>query len=488
MQSDLKLECSPIQCCVCCGRADLRKYLDLGLQPLANDFRKRAYTVEECAQLSYPLGLSFCQGCWHSQLTHCVDRAAMFSDYAYASATSRTLKRYFDWFAACLSAGLATVGVEEHLGGIRSVSPDDQAVFALKDHSDRHFRVLEVAANDGSLIRALRAQGIDAIGVDPAVNLVHQAQSEGLPIVLGTWPESASRVADFYQEAESAGRIRLKNNGLTGHRYPGFDVIVCLNVLAHVCQPLDFLTVCRAHLNPGGVVIVQTSQARMLSRGEFDTCYHEHVSFFNSYSMHALAERAGLSIIKTLLVDIHGDSALWFLGAKGAPCLDVSSAFSVGDFFIDEDLRGFEVSIGVSESNTYESFAEKTQVLIERLRNIVYDYKRRGHEIVFVGAAAKAITMLHATGVVPDRLVDEAPLKIDTFPPALDVRVEALASLQTLRRPALFVISAWNFLDELKRKICAVGVPSQSVFYSYFPSERLVGVEETFQESFRKAG
>lgn len=438
------ISCSAVERCVCCGSEVFRRTLDLGRQPLANAFRKSSSPAEENSRKGFqqdeqqdrqqgrqqdhpqdhPLALQTCLSCWHSQLTHCVDRNAMFTDYAYASGTSNTLRSYFSWFASSLRRGL----------GLRKA------------------RVLEIAANDGSLIRALQACGVEAIGIDPAANLVIPARREGLPVMPGTWPRDASLLGS-----------------------EPYDVILGLNVLAHVCDPLQFLQGCAARLGENGVVVVQTSQARMFSRGEFDTCYHEHFSFFNTRSMQRLAARAGLAVQRSMLVGIHGDSALWFLGRSEQHARDLASAFTEGEFYLPEDLQDFEASCGIFEESTYHRFAERTQTLLAKLRMVVQEHRSRGYLVVFVGAAAKAITVLHASGIVPDRFLDEAPLKIGAFVPGLDLRVEALEVLRSLHRPALLVITAWNFRAELVDKIRRIGIASASVFYTYFPEELMLG-------------
>lgn len=124
-----------IKKCLCCGAEELRLVLNLGVQPPANSYTQTAYEkVEE-----HPLGLYICGRCWHAQLSFCVDRREIFDRYAYVSGTSETLNRFFKWFAASLAAPMPTGA-----------------------------RVLEIAANDGSLIKEMQAVGLDCVGLDPA--------------------------------------------------------------------------------------------------------------------------------------------------------------------------------------------------------------------------------------------------------------------------------------------------------------------------------
>ncbi len=400
--------------CLCCGSANLKLVLDLGVQPPAN-----SYTLTETERVEeYPLGLNLCESCWHAQLSFCVDRREIFDRYAYVSGTSGTLNRFFKWFAKSLASRLPAGA-----------------------------RVLEIAANDGSLIKEMQAVGIDCVGVDPAHNIVEKARSEDLPIVCGYWPSASDQL-------------------------PGqFDAIVCMNVVAHVDDPQAFIKACHAKLKPGGVLLIQPSQARMFGNYEFDTCYHEHISFFNTRSMSILAESVGLKLLSTALVKIHGDSPIYMLCHPDAPADDaLLGAFSNGDFSIAEDLFDYEAKIQLFDHATYDAFREHANSVVQGLVEEVARRREQGFEVVFVGAAAKAMTVVNAGGIRPDRFLDESPMKIGLHAPGIGTLIEGLEVCRLLSRPAFFVITAWNFRQELATKLRAIGVPEGSVIYSYFPS------------------
>jgi SAM-dependent methyltransferase len=392
--------------------------MDLGKQPPANSFtRNKLDKVEE-----YPLGLNVCRRCWHAQLSFCVDRQEIFDRYAYISGTSGTLNRFFKWFASCLAEHLPTSA-----------------------------RVLELAANDGSLIKEMQAAGIDCIGVDPARNIVEKAQAEGLPIVCGYWPEAAVQ--------------------LSGQ----FDVIVCMNVLAHVEDPKAFIEACRTKLKPGGILLIQPSQARMFGNHEFDTCYHEHISFFNTRSISVLAESVGLRLVSSALVKIHGDSPIFMLCHPDAPAeASLLNAFRHGDFAIAEDLPEYENKIQLFDWTTYDAFCIHANAVVQSLAKEVSHRREQGFEVVFVGAAAKAMTVVNAGDIRPDRFLDESHLKIGLYAPGIGTLIEGLEVCQQLTRPTFFVITAWNFRQELAAKLRVLGVPQGSIFYSYFPTPEIL--------------
>jgi SAM-dependent methyltransferase len=404
----------PLEKCLCCASPSLRLVLDLGMQPPANSYTQST----EVKVAEFPLGLNVCNACWHAQLTYCVDRREIFDQYAYVSGTSKTLGKFFTWFADGL-ARMLPAGAN----------------------------VLELAANDGSLIREMQRAGLSCIGVDPAANITALAQAEGLPIVCGYWPSVATQIDGQ------------------------FDAIVCMNVLAHVDDPLTFLVGCKEKLRAGGVILVQPSQARMFENSEFDTVYHEHISFFNTRSMAQLAARAGLRLVDSVLVKIHGDSPVYMLQHADAPAVSgLRSAFMQGDFAIDEDLVEYETRARLYDWSTYDRFRAKARSVIDGVVESVEQQRAAGRVIVFVGAAAKAMTVVNSSDAIrPDVFLDENLLKIGLYAPGCATHIEPLDACSKLSKPAFFVLSAWNFRYELAAKLRAAGVPDGSVFYSYFP-------------------
>jgi 2-polyprenyl-3-methyl-5-hydroxy-6-metoxy-1,4-benzoquinol methylase len=400
-------------CCLACGSEALRTVLDLGSQPLANQLLDGA----EQAFAAYPLALLSCDDCGHGQLSHFVDPDRLFSHYLYASGTSQTLNEYFAWFA-------------EHAA--RLVAPGGQ--------------VLELASNDGSLMVQLRDRGLRVRGVDPARNLVEQARARGLEAVCDFWPTTA------------LGSDR-------------FDLVIAQNVLAHTRTPLPFLTKVAEVLSERGICLVQTSQAGMLSNGEFDTVYHEHASFFTTNSLRALAGRAGLTLQRVCLVDIHGTSFLFMLSRPNHPPA-LEGAFASGRFAMASDAGALGPELDGSTSElrpAYLRFAERARSRMAEVKRELDQRRAQGDLICLVGAAAKAITFVRAAGIQPDAIFDEAPLKIGRFVPGFARPIAPLAETAGIDRPCTFVLSAWNFRTELERKVRALYTRATPRFLVYFP-------------------
>jgi len=410
-------ECQPVSRCLACDHAGLALALDLGAQTLANDYLPEASD----AAIRYPLALTHCPTCGHGQLSHFVSPERLFGHYLYASGTSQTLLRYFDWFAqAC-----------------RSVAPEGS-------------RVLDIASNDGSLLQTLKAAGFDVLGIDPARNLAHAAQERGLPTLCDFWPSD--------QIAPNAR----------------FDLVVGQNVLAHTPTPHAFLQAVQRHLSPTGLCLIQTSQAQMLDNGEFDTIYHEHHSFFTPRSMAVLAQRSGLALRAVHLVAIHGNSWLFVLSHPRAPVATTgpwdTPPFGLGRLAATELLAlPGPAPDAATLAQPYAEFRARALARIQAVQAHIAQHQAQGTRICFVGAAAKAVVFMQAAGIVPDAILDEAPLKIGQFIPGLPTPVQAFTDVVDMAGACLFVIAAWNFRVEIEAKIRRLRPSGGDVFLSYFP-------------------
>jgi 2-polyprenyl-3-methyl-5-hydroxy-6-metoxy-1,4-benzoquinol methylase len=379
---------SPQDTCLACGSARLVDLIDLGVQPHANDF-------SDTLQLKFreSLRLRGCRDCGHAQQAVFVRPEILFADYHYASGTSRSLKQYFDHYAAELAARLG---------------PDT--------------RILEVACNDGSFLDSLAAAGFKALrGVDPAGNIVATARAKGLDVDV-----------DFFNQAYAAAHPQRH------------DLIVGQNVLAHTPDPLDLLRAAAAVLADDGEIHIQTSQANMLFNGEFDTIYHEHYSFFGAHSMRTLAQRAGLVLVSLSYPDVHGTSFRFVLKKSGS-----------ADAAVTERLA-YEQQHGLLDGRCFAAFSALAQDRVSRFRQHLIEWHGQGRAVVGVGVAAKSVTFFNYAGVFPDHVVDEAPLKIGKYLPGSPVRVAPLTGVGDYPQGTVFVVGAWNFFNELKAKIAAV--------------------------------
>ncbi|MFA5956424.1 class I SAM-dependent methyltransferase [Hyphomicrobium sp.] len=404
--------CERQRTCIVCG-GDVTPLLDLDVQPPANMLLANAGEPYE----AFPLGFANCPSCTHGQLTHFVDPAKLFKHYLYASGTSGTLKAYFEWFADTL------------LRASRSGA-----------------RVLEIASNDGSLLGVLESRGFDAIGVDPAENLNRVAAAAGRKVVTGFFPEA-------------------RPEGL-------FDIIIAMNVAAHTPDPASFMRGVRECLAPGGIAIIQTSQALMIANGEFDTVYHEHYSFYTVASMARLAENSGLRVEASKLTSVHGTSLLSFLRRAdddvGLFAFEESAPFSVAwpsptPPFLSSKLTGSDAD------EAYAKFATGAKSAMQSAAEAVARHQAAGRKVALVGVAAKALTFIRAARILPDIYLDEAPLKVGLTIPGTSRPIEPLHKAADIAADTTFLIGAWNFADELMQKITKLSGDTSPKFVVYFP-------------------
>jgi 2-polyprenyl-3-methyl-5-hydroxy-6-metoxy-1,4-benzoquinol methylase len=389
----------PLNKCVACDGTSLTPFLDLEMQPLVNNFHTGDGGGHE-----YQLGLNLCTNCWHTQIPVTVDPSLMFEDYIWVTGTTQTLRDYSKWFAS-------------HVAN-RSGNGNTSST------------VLDIASNDGTQLDAFKELGWKTFGVDPAKNLESEVSARGHTIVVDFWP------VDLGQK---------------------FDVITAQNVCAHTPDPLDFLLGVKQHLKENGLAFVQTSQSQMYQRNQFDTTYHEHVSFFSANSMRVLAERAGLSLTDIEIVPVHGDSYLFTLQHEGAVINP-----SVNNVLKAETIDG-RYSV-----NFYHEFASRANKVMNDLAQVIVEYRHTGHWVVGYGAAAKGITVLNSRNMVLDWIVDDAPLKQNKFTPKTNIPVHDRNSLD-IDDDLIIIPLAWNYFDEIKSKVEEVRKGRKTTYIKYFP-------------------
>lgn len=401
--------------CIACGKDSLKNVINLGNQAPANNLLENK---EDKDYKVYPLGLKGCLECGHGQLSYFVDPKELFSNYTYVSSTSETMRTHM--------AKLANF------------------VLNLKG---KEAAVLEIGSNDGLFLRSMTDIGLTNIcGVDPAENIASKANEDGLTTVIGFWPEAGEEFSSL-----------------------SFDVVIGQNVFAHTSDPLESLLEVKRVLSANGYAIFQTSQADMVANGELDTIYHEHCSFFVESSMSALAERAGLQLAYTHYVDIHGASSLYILTHDYAEPDKLSielSAIASGLIGVEPKndkearLRKYRTK------KDWDTFHKIATIKSAGALTVAESWMEDGYRIVAVGAAAKAITFLRASGLPVDAFLDESDLKIGKWVPGLDVQITDFKSIE---ENDAYIIGAWNFAREIAMKLINQGADPAAPCMLYFP-------------------
>jgi 2-polyprenyl-3-methyl-5-hydroxy-6-metoxy-1,4-benzoquinol methylase len=389
--------------CLACGKNDLRTILDLGEQPLANNYHKKE------KQQNYPLKLNLCLDCHHLQLSHTVNPDLMFKNYFYVSGTSKTLKDYFKFFA------------EKTL-----------------NYNKNAKSVLDIACNDGTQLDYYKELGLKTFGIDPAVNLHSTSSSKGHDVI-----------CDYFN---SQSLINFKDKK--------FDIILAQNVFAHTKYTVNFLECCSKLMDKNSVLFVQTSQANMVENNEFDTVYHEHLSFFNTNSMKNVVERANLNLSDVFKTDIHGTSYVFVITKNDLGLNTVNKMIER------------EKNIGLYDVKTYANYALKCYTLINDLKIELESFKKLGYILVGYGAAAKGNTLLNFGNINLDFIIDDNPLKQDHYTPGMDIKIVSSDILNKLdfNEKIVYIPLAWNFYEEIKQKIKSKRNNINDLFVKYFPN------------------
>ena len=389
--------------CVCCDDDNVNLLLDLNKQPLANSYHDNTKRLKK-----YPLGVNLCQDCYHIQLTDVVDPDLLFKNYLYVSGTTQTLRDNFKWFA-------------------------DYVI----ENSSVCNHVLDIACNDGTQLDYFKDRGVETYGVDPAENLYELSS------------KNHNVKCDYFDSKIYDPQI--------------FDVIIAQNVLAHNRNPKKFLDDCENLMHDESTLYIQTSQAEMIMNNQFDTIYHEHVSFFNINSFNELVKRTNLHLVDVIKTPVHGISYLFVLSKTSYNQQKIKNEIEV------------ERQRGLLSQKTYDNYKLKVLEIVENFKLLVEQSKDEGYKIVGYGAAAKGMTFLNFTNIKPDVIIDDNELKHHLYTPGTNVVIKPNGFLKQYKEhdKILFVPLAWNFYDEIRKRILKVRDNKNDKFLRYFPTVKV---------------
>ncbi len=388
--------------CLCCNSKNLSSTFDLGEVPLANSF------TPEVNNTKFELKLNLCLDCFHSQLDQSIDPNVLFDDYVYLSGTSEELNSYFKSF-----------------------------VKVAESEFNKNLEVLDIASNDGSLLKEFKDRGHNVLGIDPAKNLEEVSKNKGVDTICNYWP--------------------LPDNFKLNRT---FDVVIAMNVFAHVNNPRAFLSEIENYIHKNSKIYIQTSQSEMFINNEFDTVYHEHISFFNVKSFLKLLEETNFFLESVTKVPVHGSSYLWKLSTN-------KKNFDT-DGSVDKIFK-LEEKFGIYNHKIYQNFKVNAEKRIMEVQNIVSEYKSKEYLIACCGIAAKGITFLNYGNIEVDLFFDNNLLKQNKFVPGYSKKVESFEKLKELEEKCLFIIPAWNFKEEIIKQLLNIENNQSNEVVTYYP-------------------
>lgn len=382
--------------CRSCGHIEGPVILDLGVQPLANNFLHPE--DEKHAEQKFSLRVFVCSSCWLMQLVDVVSPGKLFSDYLYFSSFSDTM-----------------------LAHAQEAAARYQREFGLNGGSF----VIEAGSNDGYMLKNFKAAKIPYLGVEPASNIARIATDRGIETL------------NAFFGLELGRRLKAENRSA--------DLILGNNVFAHAPATNDFVAGLRETLKPSGRIVLEFPYAAdFIENSEFDTVYYEHVYYFSLTALQPLFARHGLEIFHVERIPIHGGSLRLFAGHAGAQKLQAS----VATLLAEEKQRG------LATLDYYRDFSRRTAKIKDDLVALVKQLRAAGKTVAAYGAAAKGSTLLNYCGLGTGDIsfvVDRSTFKQGRLMPGMHQPILAPEKLLE-QRPDYAVLLTWNFADEILRQ------------------------------------
>ena len=377
-------------------------FVDLGMSPLCESFLRHDQLNQ--MEAFYPLHVFVCDKCFLVQLQEYVNPEKIFTEYAYFSSYSDS------WLDHCRRY---TEQIIERCG------------------LNRHSLVVEVASNDGYLLQYFVKKGVPVLGIEPAANVARAAVQKGVPTLVRFF--GSQLASELTAEGKQA------------------DLLVGNNVLAQVPDLCDFVAGMKIVLKPQGVFTLEFPHLlRLIEGNQFDTIYHEHFSYFSFFAAEKVFAGHGLVLFDVEELPTHGGSLRIFGRHSDDDSRPVSARVV--------ELRAREEAAGLSQLESYGSFAERVKQTKRRLLECLIHAKQEGGSIVGYGAPGKGNTLLNYCGIGRDFIdyaVDRNPYKHGLFTPGTHIPIYPPEKIRETR-PDYLLILPWNLRTEIMQQMAFI--------------------------------
>lgn len=381
--------------CRSCHSDNLISFIDLGYSPPSNAYIEKDSLIEP--EITYPLRVVLCSECWLVQTEDYAVAEEIFNEnYAYFSSTSSSWLDH-----ACKYV--------------------DMIINKLKLSKDSF--VVEIASNDGYLLKNFLLKGIDCIGFEPTSSTANAAKELGI------------KVEEVFFEAETARKLAAHKKA---------DLIIGNNVFAHVPDVLSFASGMEMLLTDEGTITLEFHHLlNLINLHQFDTIYHEHYSYYSLISIQSLLKRRGLRVYDVEQLDTHGGSLRIYACKENA-------SISTNISSINAVIKA-EKELNLDSLDGYKNFQTQVDQIKNNLLKFLIDAKEKGKLVAGYGAAAKGNTFLNYAGVKADLLpfiVDNAHSKQGKFTPGGHIPIVDSEFLYA-QKPDYILILPWNLAKEI---------------------------------------
>ena len=392
--------------CRGCFSKNIFNFLDLGNMPLAGGFLKKKDIIKE---KKFPLKIYFCKNCGLVQILDVINPKILFEEYFYVSSVIKSLSLHFKKYAEFLKKNYL-------------ISKSSQ--------------LLEFGSNDGVLLQHFKnSKKVKAYGIDPSKNVSKIAQNKGLNIIV-----------DYFTQ-KSAKKLLKK--------YGKMDVVSGSNVFAHADDIHEIIKAGKILLKNNGVFIIEVHYLYdLLKDFQYDTLYHEHLSYYSISSLNIILKLGGLKIIDVQHLAMHGGG------------VRVICAFENSDIKVKPSVSRFiknEIKYKLNKLETYLKFERLCKKHKEKLFKLLKNIKRSGKSIVGYGAPGRGTTLLNYCNIntnILDYIVDASPLRTGKYMPGVHIPIYNIKKGRK-NPPDYFLVLAWNYLSsilEQENKLVKKGV------------------------------
>jgi len=376
--------------CRSCGGQNLKRFISLGYQPLANNLLEYKNEKDEL----YPLEVNFCSDCYNCQLSYVVEPEKMFSNYLYMSSTGKSFVKHFERAA------------EKY---IKELGLDKNKSF-----------IIDIGSNDGIALKPFKTKGFrNILGIEPAKNLSDLANSQGI------------KTLNAFLNRDSIRKINQKA-----------DLILASNVFAHN-DSVKEMTECFENLiKDSGTIIIEIQYLlNTLQDLTFDNIYHEHVNYWSLLSLQNFFKLSNFILFKAEKVNTHGGSIRVYISKDKNKKIDQSV----------NNLLNEEKKYGLDKFETYQEFEKKVEQLKVNFKNNISKIKNKKEIIIAYGSPAKATTSLNYYGVNNqiDFIIEDNQLKQGKFLPGVKIPIKSKKEVK--KKADHMIVLAWNFFDEIRK-------------------------------------